>query len=795
MHAPSTGATFVNYLPPGDVPHLLEWLGNQLVTLCGPGGFWLAYGGRAWPMDQPPPIWLEHTPAHDWQWSLSNGQVLHLTLERTPTVGLTVMQPLLTLSVSLLEAHLEGCCQQLQQQRAMLDQIDSSVIAMDLNGYISSWNRGAERLFGYSKEEAIGQHVLFLYADEDDDDLLTETFLSGAGQEMLVRRKKRDGEIFWVTISLTLLMDEHGQPSGLLGYLQDATERVKSEEKLRLQAAIFEYSGEAIMVSDPQGIILSVNRAFQRLLNIAADRIVNQKENLLHSRQYDAAFWSQARTEALHKGHWLGEIRCTRSNGETFPAWLSLSSVHNSSGVLIYFVAILSDLSARKQAEAQIHQLAYFDSLTGLPNRAMLLLLVDQALEESRRSKSHGALLMIDIDRFKRINEALGVAAGDELLIKVAELLRRALRSKDVIARNGADEFIVALFDLRRREHAAIVAEKLEAQLIQPLNLGTFGELTITVSIGIVIFPDDGDSSALLLSNAGVALSRLRLQKTPEHKHMFFSPDMNQRVREHHALEIELRQAIEHQQLVPYYQPQFDVQQITMPAAEVLLRWQHPIRGMVSPGLFIPIAEETGLIEPIGDWVLENTCRTLKAWIDAGITPLRLSVNISARQFRPTLVTRIAGLLQQYQLPAPLLELEITESLLLSDIQAVAQLLHDLRALGVRVALDDFGTGYSALSYLRHLPIDALKIDRSFVMDLPGKPRDSSVVLAILRLAEHQELDVIAEGVETTAQLEFLRHHGCTVIQGFLLAKPMPKSELDALLLASQNPLLQHCVP
>lgn len=784
-------------VPTGDADALLSWFADQLARLMDPSAFWLALraeDGRV--PDEPPPWYTEACVAgHCWHWPLAGGDELILALAAPPHADTRLLfDPLLALLADQLARCMEGrtpsCCQTLPLHQRMLDAIGSSVIGMDLSGFITSWNRGAEQMFGYTKDEALGRHVLFLYADEDEDNsLFSEVFDSGNSQEMLVQRKRRDGSVFWASIHLSLLSDEQGEPEGLLGYLTDATERVRAEEKLRLQSAIFEYSKEAIMVTDTQGRVVANNRALTQLFHCDSDTLAGQDLRFLYYRQYDASFWAKVRSETERQDHWIGEILCGRTDGSSFPAWLSLSAVRNIEGQLTHYVAMLTDVSERQQAKEKIYQLAHFDTLTGLPNRSMLQILLGQALEEIKRADSHGALLLLNIDRFKRINDALGVSAGDEVLVQLAKRLRAALRREDVVARCGPDEFVIALFDIARREHAGIVAKKVLGLLSDPVTLnlpqGRKEILNVTASIGITVFPDDGADPKTLLRHASIALSRLRQMTIDEERHLFFSSDMNARARERHQLEEDLRCALERRELMLHVQPQFDLKTNTMPAAEVLLRWQHHTLGMISPAKFIPVAEETGLIQELGDWVLETACATLRAWIDRGLEPVRLAVNLSARQFRPKLYLRIVELLDRYALPARLLELEITESLLMNDEAEVTQLLNELRGLGLLIALDDFGTGYSALSYLRRLSIDTLKIDRSFIRDLPGSEQESALVISILNLARNHGLEVVAEGVETQEQLDFLRQQGCSLIQGFLLARPMPLDRFEALLPAT----------
>lgn len=786
--------------PYGDGDALLEWAARHLRALLAGDGFWLGYE----PLNQAnndqqqagvaiaptaPPAWYAEAQAlgRVWRAPMTDGGILVLAVaESLPPLAL--LEPFLALlaeHLSSRELCQQSCCQALHQYQGMLDGINSSIIGMDLDGYITSWNRGAEQMFGYTKDEAIGRHLLFLYADSDEDEsLLSEACASGSAKEMLIQRKHRDGSVFWASIHLSLLQNEAGEPEGLLGYLVDATERMRAEEKLRLQSAIMEYSKEAIMVTNVQGRIVSINRAFSRLFGLSAERLIGHEHAFLYCRRYGADFWRNLRREAERDDHWMGEIRCAHTAHDSIPCWLSFSAVRNLEGQLTHFVAMLMDISEHQQAKEKIYQLAYFDTLTGLPNRAMLRVLLTQALEEAKRLGTYGALMLLNIDRFKRINDALGVSVGDELLVQLAARIRQALRAEDVVARCGPDEFVIALFDIAERDHAGIVAQKLLRAVREPVTLTSTRQetLNITASIGVAVFPNDGTDSDSLLRQASIAMDRLRQAPDPEPGYLFFAADMNERARERHQLEEDLRGALRRDELVLYFQPQYAIPTRHMQAAEVLLRWEHPEKGMIGPHRFIPIAEETGLIHDIGDWVLERACALLREWIDLGIEPVRLAVNLSARQLRPRLAERILSLLECYQVSPDLLELEITESLLVQDDERALRLLETLRAAGLAIALDDFGTGYSALGYLRRLPIDKLKIDRSFVADLPGSEQETALVLSIIRLAQTHGLTLVAEGVETQAQLDFLQAHGCPAVQGFLLARPMPRESLEALL-------------
>jgi len=662
------------------------------------------------------------------------------------------------------------------QQQQILDQINDSVISMDLSGYIIGWNKGAELQFGYSAEEAVGKNILFLYADEEEaDSLFHEAFLEHGGREMVVKRRKKSGEVFWASLSLSLSHDALGNPTAILGYLVDITERLRAEEELRLQAAIFEHSDEGIIVTDVSKRILSVNRAFTKITGYEAVEAIGQVPSLLKSGLHERAFYAEMNASISDNGFWIGELWNRRKNGENFPVWLSISGVHNPEGAITHYFSVFTDLTERKNAEKQIYRLAYFDMLTGLPNRTKLHVLLRQALLEAQRNQTFGAVLFVDLDRFKQVNDSLGHTCGDILLKEVAGRLASCLRAEDVIARIGSDEFVVALVDISRREHASVVAKKILDSLSCPIAVEGH-ELQISASIGICVYPDDGDDAETLIRNADVAMSRVK-QGEGHEGYLFFSPEMNKRALERLNLEGNLRRALERDELSLHYQPQLDLESGRIIGAEVLLRWNHAGTGMISPATFIPVAEETGLIVPIGQWILENVCARNKEWQRAGLPIVKLAVNISAKQFRPTLPRLVAEILARHELDARFLELEITESMIMQNVEGVIAMMGDFQQLGVDLSLDDFGTGYSSLSYLKRFPIDKLKIDQSFVRGIIQDDDDKAIARTIISLSKNLGLRVIAEGVETEEQLDFLRLAGCEEIQGYYYSRPLPEDD------------------
>ena len=671
-----------------------------------------------------------------------------------------------------------------RQQAQILDNIHDSVITMDLAGYITGWNKGAERLFGYTPDEALGRHILFLYADdgsaplEEEDDLFYNAFLENGSREFEVRRRKKSGELFWASISLSLSRDEVGAPNGLIGYLVDITDQLASEEKLRLHAKIFEHNSEAVLITNAEQTIISANRAFTEITGYREDEVRGQRPTLLDPAQADPTLADEIYGTLASAGAWQGELWDRRKDGDTYPIWVSISSVKNARGQLTHYLLVFSDITERKEAERQIYRLAYYDALTGLPNRSLLFSLLEQALAEAQRGQGHGAILFIDLDRFKNINDSFGHAAADALLKEVARRLQAALREEDVVSRLGGDEFVVALFDISRREDATLVADKLLESLAEPYQVDRH-EVLLTASIGIAIFPDDGREAETLLRNADTAMSRAKQNGVGQ---LFYSNEMNQRTFERLKLEGKLRRALDRDEFRLYYQPQVDLASGRIVGAEALIRWHHPELGLLAPNDFIPLAEETGLIVPIGDWVIDTACAQSRAWVDTGFPALTVAVNLSPRQFRPGLPQRVIELLAQHQLPGEHLELEITESMLMHNSEQVIDMMQQFQEAGITLALDDFGTGYSSLAYLKRFPIDNLKIDRSFVSGIPHDGDDSAIARAIVSMAKNLRLGVIAEGVETDEQLGFLKEAGCDEIQGYLFSPPIPAEEFQLLL-------------
>ena len=566
---------------------------------------------------------------------------------------------------------------------------------------------------------------------------------------------------------------------------QEVAKSKKAEQLLRIAATAFE-AQEGIVITDTAGTVLRVNRAFTRITGYEAAEVIGQTPKLLNSGRQDHAFYQHMWDTIQSAGTWQGEIWNRRKSGEVYPEWLSITAVKNEEGVTTHYVGAFSDITTRKAAEDEVRQLAFYDSLTGLPNRKLMHDRLNQAIAGSTRHNRHGALMLIDLDNFKSINDTLGHAAGDALLIEAATRLVASVRMVDTVARLGGDEFVVILSELDAGDEAAsqarLVAEKILAALEQPFTLesrlenGQASQSThhCPASVGITLFRDASERADELLKHADTAMYQAK--QGGRNTLRFYDPEMHAAVKARAALEADLRKAIVDEQFSLFYQPQIDLRSGAVIGAEALLRWRHPERGLVSPAEFIPVAEESGLILPLGHWVVQQACIQLVAWAgDEQTRQLTLSVNVSAKQFSlPTFVDEVLALLDFYGTEPSRLKIELTESLLLDKAEEIVAKMQLLKAHGVGFSLDDFGTGYSSLAYLKRLPLDELKIDQSFVRDILSDPNDAAIARTIIALADSLGLGIMAEGVELTEQAAFLADHGCRHCQGYLFSRPLP---------------------
>ncbi|MDR0209416.1 MAG: EAL domain-containing protein [Pseudomonas putida] len=593
---------------------------------------------------------------------------------------------------------------------------------------------------------------------------------------------RADGRKIPIELRLVLVWDEHEHFEGVLGVGRDISQQRRAEKDLRMAATVFEHSTSAILITDPAGYIVQANEAFSRVSGYAVSEVLDQLPGMLTVDAQQEAHLRYVVKQLHQRGSWEGEVWLKRRSGEHYPAWVGITAVLDDEGDLASYVCFFTDISERKASEQRIHRLAYYDALTHLPNRTLFQDRLFTALQQAERQKSWVVLMFLDLDRFKPINDSLGHAAGDRMLKDMAQRLLACVDDDDTVARMGGDEFTLLLQPRASREmalnRAIHVAESILGSLVRPFVLEN-REFFVTASIGIALSPQDGGELSQLMKNADTAMYHAK--ERGKNNFQFYQADMNASALERLELESDLRHALEQNEFILYYQPQFSGDGKRLTGAEALLRWRHPRRGLVPPGDFIPVIEELGLVVDVGDWVLREASRQLKAWHKDKLRVPKVSVNISARQFSDgQLGTRIATILEETGLPPACLELELTESILMREVNEAMQILDSLKNLGLSIAVDDFGTGYSSLNYLKQFPIDVLKIDRTFVDGLPEGEQDAQIARAIIAMAHSLNLAVIAEGVETHEQLEFLREHDCDEVQGYLFGRPMPANQFEA---------------
>ena len=560
----------------------------------------------------------------------------------------------------------------------------------------------------------------------------------------------------------------------------DMTARKQVEKKLLIHSQVFESATEGIVITDADRRIVDINRAFTAITGYSPDEVLGEDISLLQSGRHDADFYRDLWASVNDRGSWQGEVWDRRKNGEIHPNWLSISAVTEEGGKVARYIGLFSDISDMKQTQEQLYRMAHYDSLTGLPNRRFFQDRLQGDIDAAKRTRETIALMFVDLDGFKLINDNLGHRAGDLLLREVANRIKECVRESDMVARMGGDEFTVILSQLKSSHNTVLVARKILKRIFEPIQIEG-QELFVTSSLGISIFPDDADDVQGLLQCADTALYKAK--ELGKNGHQFFSKEMNLRVLERLTLQTQIRQGIANREFLVYYQPQFNAMTGDLVGLEALARWQSPVIGMVAPDQFIPLAEETGLIHDLGELILRHVCSQGRKWMDQGLPPVRIAVNISPHQLRRAdFLSIVENVARECRFPPELLEFELTESVLIDDNPHDVEKLQKLKAMGALIAIDDFGTKYSSFAYLKRLPIDRLKIDRSFVQDLPGDKRGSEIASAIIAMSRSLNLEVVAEGVETREQAELLTAKGCNYLQGYFCGRPMPPDDIRPLL-------------
>ncbi|AXE30682.1 sensor domain-containing diguanylate cyclase [Chromobacterium phragmitis] len=658
------------------------------------------------------------------------------------------------------------------------------IVISSLDGQVIDANPAFLNLMCYSLDQLKQQNFWSLVAEESEGlerfNLDNKVLRFGYCDEFEATYLNRFDNQVPVSVKTVAMRDAFGRINAVWRMVRDISEKRAAEERVQLAAKVFENTVEGIMITDADRRIRSVNRAFTEITGYSQHEVLGQKTSILSSGRHEQPFYDQMWQAIAEHGSWQGELWNRRKNGEVYPEWLAINAVRNSLGEITHYVAIFSDLTERKAADERIQFLAHFDVLTSLPNRIHMQDRVELAIHNVVRDNQRLALLLLDLDRFKTVNESLGHSAGDTLLQVAADRIKSALAPGEMLARQGGDEFIILLPVISDPGEAALAAERVRDVFANPIELHNH-VLTITPSIGISVYPDDGRDYETLVRNADAAMYHAKSSGRNSYK--FYTADLNARAREILAIESQLRFALERDEFVLHYQPQVEMESGRIIGAEALIRWNHPSLGLLGPVRFIQVAEERGFIVQIGNWVIAEATRQLVEWRRAGLPELTLAINLSALQFRqPDLALQVKQALESSGLPGHALDIEVTESIIMEDAQATIQTIDNMKNMGLRLSIDDFGTGYSSLSYLKRFKADKLKIDRSFVRDIPQDADDSAIARAIINMAKNLNMQVVAEGVETMEQWQFLEQEGCDFVQGYLIAKPLPADDFAELL-------------
>lgn len=668
--------------------------------------------------------------------------------------------------------------------RSIFENSIEGIYTTDGEGKILMANPSFMKLMGYESENefvASVKNAANIYKDRESYQKIVEHFKNHNSLLKHVSNiRHRHGAETIIAQNIRKVTDEDGVLTGYESIVEDITDKRHLEERMKLIAKVFEHSVEGIVITDANTQILEVNRAFCDITGYSMEEATNSATNLLYSGWQGEKFYSQMWRKLKREGIWQGEIKDRRKNGEMYMQWLTICAVKDARNKVLNYIGIFTDITEKKMSEKKIHQLAYYDVLTGLPNRSLLHDRLGHAIKVAHRNNTLLAVLFIDLDNFKNINDMLGHHIGDRFLQVVAERLTGCVREKDTVARLGGDEFVIVMEGIKDSESASNVAKSIITEMSTVFNIGS-NDIYSGASIGVSIYPEDGTDAVSLLKNADTAMYNAK--DLGKNDYRFYTEEMNLQAFERVSLETDLRKALEKNEFVLYYQPKIDLQSGDIVGAEALIRWNHTDMGLVAPGRFIPIAEKSALIEAIGEWVFYEAFGQVIRWQKEGLAPPRISVNVSAKQLgQQNFHKNIERIMQSTGIMPGMVEIEVTESCVMVDADNAVQMLGRLKDVGVSVSLDDFGTGYSSLSQLKKLPIDSVKIDQSFVRDIMTNEEGKSIIRAMISLSHNMNLEVIAEGVENEEECLFLAEEKCDEAQGFLFYHPLPADEFAKLI-------------
>ena len=674
--------------------------------------------------------------------------------------------------------------------QSFIDAFEEHIWIKDTFGQYIACNKSVENAWQKSKQQIIGKTDIDLFDQRTANEFFEGDKLAiNAGKAIAVSECEDIDVNFnkvWIETIKSPIHNAQGDLSGIIGMTRNIAKHKEAEEQLILAANVFQNAVEGVVITDSDGNITEINQSFTDITGYSREEVLGQNPRILSSGRHPKDFFERMWNTLVVQGKWHGEIWNRRKHGAIFPQAITISAVFNKLNKIQYYVAVFADISAQKQNEEKLKNLAYFDPLTQLPNRMQFLSLLEQEVNHAHRAKKQLAILFLDVDFFKHINDSLGHVIGDEILVELAKRLSYALSDFDVLSRLSGDEFVVMLPSIMGTDSVTSSVDRIRSVFEQPFILDNSQSVRLTASMGIAIYPSDGDDHDSLLRNADAAMHRAKLDG--RNNYSFYTESMTKQAVAQLKLQTALHQALVNEDFYLVYQPKLNLADLTPCGFETLIRWFDPVFGNISPAEFIPLAEKIGLIWDIGLWVLKTACLQGVKWLTQGKTFERISVNVASLQMqRNDFVDKVRTILLETGLPAKYLELEVTESCMMHDPDAIIRDLKLLGSMGIALSIDDFGTGYSSLDYLKKLPIDKLKIDQSFVRDIPHDPNNTAIAKAVIALGHALNLQIIAEGVETSDQADFLRMNGCDQAQGYLYSMPKLPEELNEFLITDKT--------